>query len=73
MIATLMVVITLVSYLIIQHKKIAERKKGQKWILYGFTSLTIGASLLFYLPYSLGGVTGYINRVVGTFTKMVIG
>ena len=73
MIATLMVIITLVSYLIIQHKKIAETKKGQKWILYGFTFFTMGASILFYLPYSLGGVTSYINRIVGTFTKMVIG
>jgi len=73
MIATLMVVITLGSFLIIQHKKIAESKRGKKWIIYGFTLLTMGASMLFYLPYSLSGLTSYMNRLIGTFTRVVIG
>ncbi|MBM7663040.1 uncharacterized protein with PQ loop repeat [Bacillus mesophilus] len=71
MIGMLGITISLLIFLISQHKSL-QKEKGDKIKVYLLSALTISSSLFFILPYSPSIMTDHINRFFRTITEMVV-
>jgi hypothetical protein len=72
MIATLVCLLTILIFLILQHKTIHKQKKRNRMIIYLMTFLAASTSTLLFLPVNLSSITAYINKLIAPITKLVV-
>jgi hypothetical protein len=63
--------ISLLIFLISQHRSLQKEKKERNKV-YLLSALTMGTSFFFILPYSPSIITDHVNRFFRTITEMVV-
>jgi hypothetical protein len=65
------VIMILIIYLVIVHKKLRKDKREARWV-YVLTFGTMGLSLFLSFNNPLGKMTIYLNATIGALTEWVI-